>query len=179
MRLLSGSRAFEHIGSAALVAGAATVTVPSAALAATPTYSYASDADNYLGQGASERFSAPAYDFELQSIPGNRSIRFLVLGTPNGPYGPGLVWEVVFVPPEGENLHEGHYADATDNPFADPSVAELRVDGEGRGCGTTHGDFTIQTLTYDAAGTPTHLAATLTSHCDFPDGPAYTASVSY
>ncbi len=170
-------------GAAALVATAITtllpVAAPASAATGSPTYSYTSEVGDYLGQGNAEHYSPATADFVLENYWGNTAVRFNVLEPRHGgPYA-GTYWVVYLSPPSGQRLHTGHYTKATSYPGATATAPGLRVEGEGRGCGTTYGEFTVRSISFDAAGEPTHLDATVIARCDSTSAPAYTATLHY
>jgi hypothetical protein len=72
-------------------------------------------------------------------------------------------WSLQLTAPEGQQLTPGTYPDATgDVPGAGPGIY---IAGDGRGCDTTRGSFTIYQIASGPDGTLTQLNATFSQTC--------------
>ena len=70
------------------------------------------------------------------------------------------------------------YPNAQRWPFQDIDKPGLDFSGDGRGCNTLTGEFTISKMIYDFSGVPRLFSATLEQHCeDAP--PALYGSIDY
>lgn len=61
----------------------------------------------------------------------------------------GLWWDARFEPPEGFELREQVYLNATRYPFNSGTEAGMAVTGDGRGCNRIEGSFEVHTLRRD------------------------------
>jgi hypothetical protein len=74
-------------------------------------------------------------------------------------------WTIDLDAPDGEVLVAGRTYSATRDPFNDVG-AGLELGGNGRGCNTLTGTFTIDELALTADGMPATLRASFEQHCD-------------
>ena len=81
----------------------------------------------------------------------------------------GAWWHVDLAAPAGETLAAKTYASATRYPFQDPSSPGLSVGGDGRGCNTLTGSFTVSQVSFQTGGTIDSLDATFEQHCEGAD----------
>jgi hypothetical protein len=84
------------------------------------------------------------------------------------PFGasPKTFWFFHFAPLEGGALATGNYASAQRWPFQSPRRPGLDVSGDGRGCNTLTGKFTVYEATFDAGGNVIAFAADAEQHCE-------------
>jgi hypothetical protein len=75
-------------------------------------------------------------------------------------------WNLHFASDDGLELEPGLYLDAQRWPFQDPGHPGLSVSGEGRGCNTLTGEFTVTSAVYDYYGVPAVYAASFEQHCE-------------
>ena len=75
-------------------------------------------------------------------------------------------WSIDLRAPDASTLIAGSYENAERAAFASPGHPGLDVNGDGRGCNTVSGRFTIHEATWGADGKPTVFAATLEQHCE-------------
>ena len=75
-------------------------------------------------------------------------------------------WTIELAPPVGQQLHVGTYTDAQRSAFREPGHPGLDAFGDGRGCNTLTGSFTITALVADSTGAVKALAATFEQHCE-------------
>jgi hypothetical protein len=79
-------------------------------------------------------------------------------------------WEGQFQSPSGmTQLKAGTYPNLQRYPFHDPAVGGLSWDGNGRGCNTLSGSFTIDSVTY-ATGVLTKIDLSFEQYCDGATG---------
>ena len=72
-------------------------------------------------------------------------------------------WDLHFVPPSGALLTPGVYEGATRWPFQSPTGPGLDVSGDGRGCNTLTGRFTVLEAEYGPGGEVLQFAADYSS----------------
>jgi hypothetical protein len=121
------------------------------------SYHFASDAGDYIGGGKTKTYTNSTTIFGLSGT--TAGISYSVSGQRDD-------WRVELAPPAGEQLHVGTYTDAQRAPFREPGHPGLDVDGDGRGCNTLTGSFTIAELVTDATGAVKALSATFEQHCE-------------
>jgi hypothetical protein len=119
-----------------------------------------SDPGDYVGQGTSYSYSVPATSFSVQNG-GN-----LVRVDTSGPGGPGDFWNLAFQAPAGQTLQVGTTYQAERWPFQPTTLAGLEVFGQGRGCNTLTGSFTVLDATYGPFGYLESFHATFEQHCE-------------
>jgi hypothetical protein len=144
-----------------LAAGAAVVAVPVAAQAATIT-----------GPGTSVTFSGSGGDFitgdqDWSYDPSNSAINATVSSDASQlsvDISGGTFWELDFAAPQGQALTAGTvYDNATRYPFQSPTEPGLSLFGDGRGCNTVTGSFTVKSATFGPNGWIQSFDATLCS----------------
>jgi hypothetical protein len=75
-------------------------------------------------------------------------------------------WNIDVRAPDGSTLVPGSYENAERASFASPGHPGLDISGDGRGCNTVSGRFTVHEAVWGADGKPVTFAATLEQHCD-------------
>ena len=75
-------------------------------------------------------------------------------------------WSIDLRAPDASTLAVGSYENAERAAFASPGHPGLDVTGDGRGCNTVSGRFTIHEATWGSDGKPSVFAATLEQHCE-------------
>ena len=133
-------------------------------------YSFTSDPGDYIGQGRSASYTAPAATIGLGGDAGNLTLS-VTTSTED--------WHVNIAAPRGEQLHPGVYEDAERAPFRTGRSPGLDVWGDGRGCNEVWGDFAINQVSVNDSGAVTLLDATFTQHCEAPKGAALHGSLQY
>lgn len=118
------------------------------------TYSFTSDAGDWIGGGISKQYFGDTTTFSLQGD--DTSVSYSVSGRRDD-------WNIDIRPPTGQRLQPGTYDTAR---FAGTSVAGLDVSGNGRGCNASRGRLTIRTITFNTQGTITSLNASFIQRCD-------------
>jgi hypothetical protein len=118
-----------------------------------------SDEGDYIGQGQTWSYDSGAGDvFGVTTTAGT------VEGSVQAANGDW--WHMRFAAPFGETLTTGTYDGATRYPFQDPSVPGLDVFGDGRGCNTLNGSFTVTQIAFDDAGAVKSFDADFEQHCE-------------
>jgi hypothetical protein len=108
--------------------------------AATASSTMTSDAADYIGQGLTYSYSTDTDDAFSSSTDGNAV--HVTLTASNGDF-----WSLDFAAPAGQTLAPGTYSDANRDPFQGTGPG-LDVSGNGRGCNTLTGSFTVSNLTF-------------------------------
>ena len=119
-----------------------------------------SDPGDYVGQGASYSYSPPSTTFAVQN--GGNLVR---LDT-SVPGSPADFWNLAFQAPSGQPLQPGTTYQAQRWPFQPSGSAGLEVFGQGRGCNTLTGSFTILDAMYGPFGYLESFHATFEQHCE-------------
>lgn len=120
---------------------------------------FASQAGDYIGQGASASYVPQTATLDAK---GNAGYATVTVDSP----GTGQWWSLDVAAPPGETLQVGTYSGAVRAPFRGVGQPGLSFTGTGRGCNTLTGDFTVNSLGTDSAGTITSLDVTFRQFCD-------------
>lgn len=134
-------------------------------------FSFTSEPHDYIGQGVSESFSRPSARFLVSSPSADYVTVTVQTDTEN--------WTIQLAAPHGQTLQPGTYAQAERAAFRTGSAPGLDVSGDGRGCNTVFGSFTISQVVFDQRGQLWALRATFVQHCEFADAPALQGAISY
>jgi hypothetical protein len=79
----------------------------------------------------------------------------------------GTFWHLDFAAPQGQALTTGTvYDNATRYPFQSPTEPGLSLFGDGRGCNTVTGSFTVKDATFGPHGWIQSFDATFVQHCE-------------
>jgi hypothetical protein len=116
-----------------------------------------SDSGDYIGQGQNWSYT-PAN--ATISAGGSRQAVFFGIGGNDG-----SDWSAEFKAPSGDIIAPGTYDNATRAPFSGDG-AGIEVTGNGRGCNTITGKFTITEATYDSGGRLHSLGVKFEQHCE-------------
>jgi hypothetical protein len=130
------------------------------------SYRQASDAGDYVGGGVTKTYLNSTSLIEVQGAATGFSLS-----------ASGLRdwWSGSFSPPSGETFVVGRTYQTT--RFADATHAGLDVTGNGRGCNTSTGTLTIQSLEV-TDGRISHLRAVFEQHCE-GSAPALRGTLRY
>ena len=141
------------IGAALFTPLAGAATVQEASL------SMSSDEGDYIGQGQTYAYDSAAGDgFNSTTTAGTVEAS---VQAANGDW-----WYLRFGAPQGETLAAGTYADATRFWSGDPTQPGLDVFGNGRGCNTLTGSFTVTQITFGADAAVESFDADFEQHCE-------------
>ena len=116
---------------------------------------FASEPGDYIGGGQTRSFSSPASTFTA-SFDGTTFAASIS--------SPGGGWSVTIAAPAGQPLQPGTYENATRWPFNPPGQPGLSVSGEGRGCNTLSGRFTVARA--EQTEETTIFEASFVQHCE-------------
>lgn len=148
------------------------------AQAAQTVLMFESDAGDYIGGGKTLSFTSNEMDFNISKNYDNGvSIQMNSANPANSDqYG---WWNLDFAAPNNALLMVGEYLSATRFPFQKSNEAGLSLSGDGRGCNSLKGSFTILEVTYDATNQDVlSFAANFIQHCEGVT-PALTAAIRY
>jgi hypothetical protein len=123
---------------------------------------FVSDPGDYVGGG--QTFSLTPADGSIVATPSGSGVSINFLGTPF--VSPKTFWNLIFVPIEGATLTPGNYPSAQRWPFQSPKRPGLSISGDGRGCNSLTGRFTVYEATFDSAGQIFAFAADAEQHCE-------------
>ncbi len=147
------------VGLALALSAAVLAPLANAAPVLEGSLSMTSDEGDYIGQGQTWSYDSGAGDiFSVTTTAAS------VEGSVQG--ADGTWWHMRFAAPQGETLATGTYDGATRFPFQDPSDPGLDVFGDGRGCNTLTGSFTVTQIAFDDAGAVQSFDADFVQHCE-------------
>lgn len=112
-----------------------------------------SDTGDYIGGGLSNAYIAPG---DAVTAAGSTTSLSLTAG--------GFTFS--FAPPSGSDLAVGEYVGAQRTPFRQAGHPGIDITGNGRGCNTQSGRFTIYDLAFLGDGSLDRLDLTYEQHCD-------------
>lgn len=126
--------------------------------------SFHGDKGDYITGGRSYKFS-----------PNNASIGFSrnFSGGVSASVSGDSWWYFDTATPTGTSYKRGAYKNAQRFPFQDATSPGLSLYGDGRGCNTLSGKFTVNQLKFDSSGNPTKLDITFEQHCEGGQPAAY------
>jgi hypothetical protein len=161
-------KAFSVIAVSIAAAGAGLLTAcpASAQSVAAGTFSFSSDAGDYIGGGQSYSYDTTAGDtMGVTGSSDDRGVNLSVDGA-NGDW-----WYLDIAAPSGQTLAPGTYTDAT--RFGDSGTPAIDLFGNGRGCNETTGSFTINTIKWGPNGYVEALDASFEQHCEGGDAASH------
>jgi hypothetical protein len=123
---------------------------------------FVSDPGDYIGSG--QTFSLTPANGAIVATRSGSGIEIRFMGTP--PVSPTSYWYLDLVPIAGTLLLPGNYPSAQRWPFQSPKRPGLDISGDGRGCNTLSGKFTVYEATFDSGGNATAFAADAEQHCE-------------
>ncbi|MCZ4122151.1 hypothetical protein [Streptomyces sp. H39-S7] len=158
------------LASAGLIGALITPAQAATAPVAATSYRFASTAGDYIGQGRTASYSAPAASVTVMGTGADLTVRVV---------GGGDDWRVELAAPRGDTLRPGVYRGAERAPFRTGRSPGLDVGGDGRGCNEVYGQFAVNQIATDASGAVTLLDASFTQNCEQASAPALTGTVKY
>lgn len=153
---------------AMVLATATLVMTPARADATISSFSFESEAGEYVGEGESGTLTSDAVTFTSHGTAGQADIRVDQMGA---------FWHIRLAAPTGSQLTPGTYTDARRWPATDHPG--LDVSGNGNGCNVTFGSFTVRSISADATGRVTVLDATFEQRCETATAPALRGALRY
>ncbi|QGV78616.1 hypothetical protein [Streptomyces ficellus] len=143
-------------GTTGLVAGPAAHAQP----VTEGTFAFSGDEGDWVSGGQSYAYSTASQDrLTITGSEDHRTVSVAVDGV-NGDW-----WHLDFSAPTGKALAPGTYTDATRHPFNEAGPG-LSLGGNGRGCNTLTGTFTIAALEFGPQGYVKSFDATFEQHCE-------------
>lgn len=137
--------------------------------------SFVSEAGDWIGQGWTLLQEAPTSTFKT-TLSTSRSVLSIWIEGSDGLRT--LYWTLTLSAPQGQQLVPGTYVNATRYPFQAATVPGLDFSGDGRGCNTLSGQFTIIDAAYGGDGAVQRLRVSFEQHCE-GGGPALRGTVYY
>ncbi|MFI5675741.1 hypothetical protein [Streptomyces cellulosae] len=123
--------------------------------------SFSGDDGDWISGGQSYAYSTAAEDHLNISANSDNSLVSLRVDGANGDW-----WSLDLAAPSGTSLAPGTYTGATRHPFNEPTEPGLDLSGNGRGCNTLTGNFTISAVEFGPHGYVKKLDATFEQHCE-------------
>jgi hypothetical protein len=122
--------------------------------------SFVSDPGDYIGLGQSRAFTLDTASFTVTGGQNGGYVRVTVF-----PFSGGF-WFLDLAAPQGTQLVPGTYEGAVRYPFQTPIQPGLSFSGDGRGCNTLTGRFTVIESQFGPNGYVTRFHATFEQHCE-------------
>jgi len=120
---------------------------------------YASPPGEYVGQGETVRIEAEPEQWQRGGTGSTGAgVAHLYFGVAG--------WTLDVAAPEGQVLGERGYPNATRYPFQSPGEPGLDFSGDGRGCNSLTGSFTIRDLVLENGSTIARVHLTFTQLCE-------------
>jgi hypothetical protein len=126
--------------------------------------SFHGDAGDYITMGGDYR-----YDLRNSTIQFSRNYDGGVSASVSG----DTWWYFDTATSSGTSYGKGTYLNAQRFPFQDAASPGLSLDGDGRGCNTLTGNFSVWKSKFDATGNPLVLDVTFEQHCEGGTAAAY------
>ncbi|MFJ8644635.1 hypothetical protein ACIRNI_00690 [Streptomyces sp. NPDC093546] len=123
--------------------------------------SFSGDAADYITQGRSYSYATASQDRLSATASQDGGVVSVSVDAANGEW-----WYLDLAAPAGTSLAPGEYTGATRHPFNEPTQPGLSLSGEGRGCNTLTGSFTIGAVELGPNGYVKKLDATFEQHCE-------------
>lgn len=137
------------------------------------TFTYNSEPGDFIGQGNSATWTEQDGDWTARANFDN-GVSFSF-----SQFDPGnSFWSLDFAAADEAPLVAGTYTNAQRFPFQDPGRPGLSVFGEGRGCNTLTGEFTVVDVLFDWFDVPVRFDGSLEQHCEGA-APALFATMTY
>ncbi|MGY1495250.1 hypothetical protein ACW4TU_01155 [Streptomyces sp. QTS52] len=140
-----------------LLSGAAAHALP----VAEGFFGFSGDEGDYISGGRSYAYSTASQDRMNSSADNAHNAVHLSIDGANGDW-----WYLDLAAPSGQALAPGTYTGATRYPFNEPTEPGLDLSGNGRGCNTLTGEFTVSDVEFGPQGYVRKLDATFEQHCE-------------
>ncbi|MFE9450142.1 hypothetical protein [Streptomyces sp. NPDC006739] len=125
------------------------------------SFSFSGDEGDYISGGQSYAYSTASQDrLNISADNADNAVHLSADGA-NGDW-----WTLDLAAPSGKVLAPGTYTGATRSPFNAPTEPGLDLSGNGRGCNTLTGEFTISDVVFGPQGYVQKLDATFEQHCE-------------
>lgn len=144
-------------GSTGLLSGTAAHALP----VTEGSFAFSGDEGDYISGGQSYAYSTANSDrLNISANSANNAVSLSVDG------GNGDWWTLDLAAPSGKTLAPGTYTGATRHPFNGHNEPGLDLSGNGRGCNTLTGTFTIDAVEFGPQGYVKKLDASFEQHCE-------------
>ncbi|MEU4876647.1 hypothetical protein [Streptomyces sp. NPDC021608] len=125
------------------------------------SFAFGGDEGDYISGGRSYAYATASQDRMDVSADDAGNAVHLQLNGANGDW-----WSLDLAAPSGRVLAPGVYTGATRHPFNGPNEPGLDLSGNGRGCNTLTGEFTVADVEFGPQGYVRKLDATFEQHCE-------------
>ncbi|WP_030464527.1 hypothetical protein [Kitasatospora sp. NRRL B-11411] len=152
------------LGLALALAAGTTLFTGAAAHAQTVTdgsIEFGGDQGDWISGGQQHSFATTAQDQLNVYANDDHSVVSVSVDSALGQY-----WNLSFSAPQGTALAVGTYTGAVREPFAGPTQPGLEVSGDGRGCNTLTGSFTVTNVVFGPHGYVQDFDASYEQHCE-------------
>jgi hypothetical protein len=122
---------------------------------------FSGDTGDYISGGRSYSYATASQDTLTVSADNDDSRISLSVDAADGDW-----WRLYLAAPSGSSLAPGTYTGATRYPFNGPAEPGLSLTGNGRGCNTLTGQFTIADVEFGPQGYVQKLDASFEQHCE-------------
>ena len=126
------------------------------------SFDFSSPAGEYIGQGVNASYAPSTFKVSVSGTAADLTMN--VSGTNNS--GVYEWWSARLAAPSGQTLHPGTFTGAERAAFRTGLAPGLDINGDGRGCNTLTGQFTIYQLKTDSAGNVVQIDAEAKQYCD-------------
>lgn len=123
-------------------------------------FTYVSDPNDFIGQGGSATWTDAQGVWQVRRN-FDEGISFSFSGNSLPTF-----WYLDFAAPFDADLTTGHYPDAQRWPLQIRERPGLSVSGEGRGCNTLTGNFTISSVNYGSNAEVIRFSAAFEQYCE-------------
>ncbi|KUN17328.1 hypothetical protein AQJ23_41030 [Streptomyces antibioticus] len=125
------------------------------------TFAFSGDEGDYISGGQSYSYSTASQDrLNISADTAGNGVHLSVDGAH------GDWWSLDLTAPSGQTLAPGTYTGATRYPFNGSAEPGLDLSGNGRGCNTLTGEFTITDVELGPQGYVKKLDASFVQHCE-------------
>ena len=122
---------------------------------------FSGDEGDWISGGQSYAYSTSSQDrLNISADTAGNGVHLSIDGA-NGDW-----WYLDLTAPSGQTLAPGTYTGATRYPFNEPAEPGLDLSGNGRGCNTLTGEFTITDVELGPQGYVEKLDASFVQHCE-------------
>jgi hypothetical protein len=130
-------------------------------MAQNTVFYFSSSTGDYIGAGQQVRLTPDQVNWSVQSNPSSSVVSFSMTNFNSG----ATFWYLDFAAPNNAQLVPGTYLNAVRYPFQSASQSGLSLDGDGRGCNTLTGQFTVLEAVYSGSNVVS-FAADFIQHCE-------------
>jgi hypothetical protein len=121
--------------------------------------------NNGVGAGRSYLYTPLNSGISIDGRTGGLGMRVI------GDLTQGDVWDIYFSVPAGQKLVPGRFPNAVRDTAASSDRPEMSVDGQGRGCNTLRGEFSVDHSAFAPDGKLTEIGLSFVQYCDADTDP--------